>query len=119
MFINLSNHNSANWSESQLKAAESFGEIMDYSFPPVPANADSEEVLSIAEKVVEEILSLKPDCVMCQGEFTLTYAIVKRLKEAGIKVVAGCSERNVVETKKEDGSIEKAAIYQFVQFREY
>lgn len=119
MFVNCSNHNSINWSDEQLEAAHEYGEILDYRFPSVPADASSEEIAKIAGKVAEEVIGLKPDCVMCQGEFTLTYNIVSRLKKAGIKVVAGCSERNVAEKKNEDGTTEKTAIYKFVQFREY
>ena len=33
MFINLTNHPSATWSEEQLKAARQYGEIVDLHFP--------------------------------------------------------------------------------------
>ena len=119
MFINCSNHNSKNWSAEQLQAASLWGEIIDYPFPAVSAGASHEDVLLLAEKSVKEILEYHPDCVMCQGEFTLTCSMVCLLKEAGVKVVAGCSERNVREQQREDGTTEKTAVYQFVQFREY
>ena len=119
MFVNLSNHNSTKWPPEQLEEAKKWGEITDYPFPPVSANATTEDVINLAEKVAKEICGLKPDCVMCQGEFTLTYHIVALLKKEGIPVVAGCSERNVMEQTKEDGSVERVAIYKFVQFREY
>ena len=119
MFINFSNHNSSNWSKEQIDAARKFGDIVDVSFPSVPANADSKDVMDLANSNVEKILKLNPDCVMCQGEFTLTYAIVNMLKEKGIKVVAGCSDRDVVERIDENGLYEKKAIYRFVQFRDY
>ena len=119
MFVNCSNHNSKNWSEEQLAAAREYGEIYDYPFPVISAEATSKEVAVSAKRIADEMIGLKPDCVMCQGEFTMTNMLVNILKGAGIKVVAGCSERDVIETRKADGSNEKIAVFRFVQFREY
>jgi hypothetical protein len=108
-----------NWSEKQKNAAMQYGEIRDVPFPNVSPQADEEEVTEIAEKLVENILVLKPDCVMCQGEFTLTVKTVELLKKQGIKAVASCSERAVVETILEDGATEKKSVFEFVKFRQY
>ncbi len=57
--------------------AEKWGEIVDYAFPSVSADANEEDVLDMAEQVAKEIINMQPDAVMCQGEFTLTYSLVK------------------------------------------
>lgn len=120
MFINLSNHKSEGWSEEQSRAAEAeWGNIVDYPFPPVSPQMDGQAVREMALSIAEEIAEMKPDAVMCQGEFTLSYALINCLKNSGIKVVAACSERSVVENVDPDGSTRRASVFRFVQFREY
>lgn len=114
-FINFSNHPSESWSVDQITAAEQYGEIKDYPFPSVPGDADEEMIASIADIAVEKILSMDPAAVMCQGEFTLTFAVISRLIKAGIAVLAACSERQVQET--EDGK--KIVSFHFEGFRCY
>lgn len=119
MFINCSNHRFENWSIEQKNAAEKWGEIVDYPFPAVDAEADETQVLLLAEETMREIMKMKPDAVMCQGEFTLTYALVQLLKKQGIVVLAACSERRTVEEKLPGGEIEKVSRFIFTRFREY
>ncbi|MBP3339323.1 MAG: hypothetical protein J6L69_07960 [Lachnospiraceae bacterium] len=119
MFLNISNHNSVNWSKEQLVAANEFGEIVDYQFPSVKATASKNEIEEISNKIVCEVLELKPEVVMCQGEFTLTYALVDKLKNKNIKVVAACSKRCVEEQIMPDGTVKKSSRFKFIQFREY
>lgn len=119
MFLNISNHSSEFWSEEQLKAAQMFGEIRDYPFPSVQACATREEIIELAGRIVANVVEMQPEAVMCQGEFTLTYALVKGLKEKGVTVLAACTERNTKETQQPDGTISKTSIFKFVQFREY
>lgn len=38
MFINFSNHPSANWSREQLEAARRYGEVADLSFPVIESS---------------------------------------------------------------------------------
>lgn len=120
MLINLSNHPSQSWSEKQLTAArEQYGELTDIPFPPVSADSSRDKIQSIADELVEKIMTMKPDAVMCQGEFTLTYAVVSRLKQRGITIISACSERVAEEKLLPDGRSEKVMIFDFVQFREY
>lgn len=119
MFVNCSNHRVENWSVEQRKEAEKYGEIVEYPFPYVTPQLNEEEIKDIALKTVKEISKMKPDMVMCQGEFTLTYKIIEMLKELNIKVVAACSERVTTEVKQDDGSTKKIAEFKFVRFREY
>ena len=120
MLINLSNHPSQSWSGKQFSAAhELYGEITDMPFPAVSAGLCYDEVQTVADELIKKILSIKPDAVMCQGEFTLTYAVVSRLKQRGITVISACSERVAEEKLLPDGRSEKVMIFDFVQFREY
>lgn len=121
MFLNCSNHSSDKWTDEQIKAAKEYGidVIRDYAFPSVPAHMSEKEIEEIAEKVSDEMIALCPSVVMCQGEFTLTYALIKKLLKHGIKVVAACSERDTLEVCLPDGSVKKEANYRFVKFREY
>ena len=50
MFINLTNHPSADWSEEQLKAAHQYGEVVDLSFPDIKPYYTKEEVLRIVKE---------------------------------------------------------------------
>lgn len=128
MFINYSNHPSVTWSEEQLTAAKSYGEIYDVAFPEVSVTVTdkqieqlAEEQLEILKKIVEENGSgLDQMVIMCQGEFSLTYAVITRLKKnyPGCKVVCAISRREVVEEQK-DGCNIKTVRFRFCGFREY
>ena len=119
MFVNCTNHRVEFWSKKQLEEAEKYGEIVDIPFPNVSSRLTTEEVRKLAYEVVDKILKLAPEVVLCQGEFTLTYTVVTELKKHNIKVVAACSERTAEEYINEEGNNEKKSIFEFVQFREY
>lgn len=118
MFLNFSNHQSPLWGQKQKAAAEQFGEIVDLAFPQVSANMTSEDVVRLAENYADQILKKHPDCVLCQGEFCLSWHVINLLKQANVRVVAACSERIVEEVHTEAGT-EKKSVFRFVQFREY
>ena len=118
-FINFSNHSSEYWNEKQRKAAMEWGTIIDIPFPMVDANATGKEIVKLAEQSVEEILKHSPRAVMCQGEFTLSYAVIRLLKEKNVLVVSACSDRVTYEEYLDDGTLMKHAQFDFVKFREY
>ena len=118
-FINFSNHPIAKFTPEQLQALEGFSIVAEVPFPQVPASASREEVQALAQESVERIMAFRPDVVMCQGEFTLTYAVVTELKARGVKVVSACSDRNSREVVHDDGSVTKESVFRFRQFREY
>lgn len=118
-FINLSNHPSQTWGKEQTAAALRYGKIVDYPFPDVNPYASAEDVEALAEQVTGEIMKLSPVAVMCQGEFSLTYALVRMFRERGICVLSACSERHVLEDTMPDGKNLRTSIFEFVQFREY
>ena len=118
MFINFTNHPSAQWSDAQKDAALIYGEIADIPFPSVPAYAPSEDLDALAEDCVARILEANPAVVMCQGEFTLAFSVASKLKARGVKVIAACSDRKTVEIM-ENGATRKTVVFEFGQFREY
>lgn len=119
VFLNHTNHASRNWNEAQRKAAESYGRVEDLQFPAIPAGATRDEVERMAQKYLDEIKKINPVAVLCQGEFTYTFIMVKLLQEAGIKALAACSERCVEETVDDEGISHRESEFRFVQFREY
>lgn len=114
LFINFTNHPSVSWGQEQLDAAHCFGEILDIPFPNVPPSFTSEEITRLGEEYTNRILAAGPSVVLCQGEFSLAYDVICRLKQHNIKVLAACSERNTVMVGNE-----RRSIFSFVQFREY
>ena len=117
-FVNFSNHMSYDWDLEQKKAAEKYGCIVDIPFPPVEPEYGENEIQIFAEKFSGEIMKYRPNAVMCQGEFTLCYAVVKKLLDNGVTVLAACTKRNVTEIR-ENGSVRKISEFCFVRFRRY
>ena len=119
VFINCTNHPAKKWSKEQTKAAEEYGRIVDIRFPEVDPAWTAEQVHAEAERICREIDGYCVGAVMCQGEFTLTYSIVSRLKKKGITVLAACSRRRTEEMLNDDGTIQKKVIFSFEGFREF
>lgn len=119
IFINHTNHPAAHWNSEQIAAARIYGEVIDIAFPAVSASATAQEVRELVQNNLKKILKLEPAVVLCQGEFNYTFAMVERLKNIGVKVVAATSERVSVEEILSDGSTRQISTFRFVQFREY
>ncbi len=119
IFVNHTNHLSENWSSEQKIAAKSYGKIIDIPFPEVPPNFNSNEIIQMVSKNLQEILKFNPSTVLCQGEFTYTFAMVEELKNLKIPVVAATNERIVEEIKENDGSTKKISTFKFINFRSY
>lgn len=119
MFINCSNHASEYWHDAQREAAAVWGEVVDYPFPAVPPDADEKTVAAMTAAAADEIAAMKPEAVMCQGEFTLSFALINALKSKEIPVMAACSERRTTEAYQADGSVKKTSEFCFVRFRKY
>ncbi len=121
VFVNFSNHPSANWGEEQINAVNQLvtdAVIADVPFPQVTGTADETEIAEISEKCVELIMAENPSAVMCQGEFGVCFDVIGKLKNRGVKVVYSCSERCTVEKITEKGA-EKTSVFRFVRFREF
>ena len=119
MFINFTNHPSAQWSAEQKAAAQAYGEVIDLAFPAIDPAADEAALDSLASAYAARILHMKPDAVLCQGEFTFVYRVVLRLEGAGIPVFAACSFRKSQETTSPDGTTMKQSVFLFTRFRRY
>lgn len=117
MFINLSNHPSANWSREQLEAARRYGEIVDISFPVIDSSCTKEHILRCVNTYVETIQRMKDDdtVVHVMGEMTFTHNLVNALKKLGFTCLASTTER--IATENDDGT--KLSEFSFTKFREY
>ena len=119
IFVNHTNHPSARWNSEQTAVAKIYGEIVDVPFPAINPAASSEEIRELVQSNAEKILSLEPAAVLCQGEFNYTFAMVERLKNFGVTVVAATSERVSHEEILPNGTTRQVSTFNFVQFREY
>ena len=117
MFLNFTNHPAAGWSAEQRRAALAYGVILDLPFPDVPPKCSTAEVAVLADAWAARILAMHPDCVLCQGEMTLTARVVQLLREH--PVVAACSCRCAADWTDAAGCTHRRAEFRFVRFREY
>ena len=108
MFVNFTNHPSGSWGAAQRRAAQVYGEILDLPFPEVPPALSAAEVAALADEWAARILALRPACVLCQGEMTLTARVVRLLQS-----------RCAASRTDADGCTHRQTEFRFVQFREY
>ena len=71
----------------------------------VNAEWPESEIRRIALRESEAICALQPSAVVCQGEFTLAYVVIRQLIGKGVTVLAACSNRVAEETMSPDGEI--------------
>ena len=122
MFINVSNHPSANWNEEQYRTAMQTGPVIDLAFPDIDPCADKEKIIELAQEyyaqisglIHSQVIPISDVTVMVAGEFTFTYHLVKRLLEGGYRVVSACTRRDAFEKIMPDGSVIKTAKFGFV-----
>ena len=119
IFVNHTNHASAQWSPEQIAAAEIYGKIADFPFPNIDANFDAAQISALVEVNGKKIMALNPAAVLCQGEFSYTYAMINFLKKNNVVVIAAASERIVEERVTPDGATKKISLFKFVRFRQY
>jgi len=114
LFLNLSNHPSAGWSEEQRGAALELAScVMDLPFPAVEPVLDEAEVAALAAEVLAQVPA-GTTAAMVQGEFTLTFRLVRALEARGVPCFAATTAREVVERGGE-----KLSTFRFVRFRRY
>lgn len=118
-FINLTNHSSHKWDENQMREAEKYGEIMDMKFPEVDPKLSEEELVLLAQEYNKKILNMSPSAVLCQGEYSFTFALTNMLLVNNITVLAACSERTTIETVDSEGMTNRQSQYKFIKFRKY
>lgn len=116
MLLNLSNHPSASWSESQLSSAiKQYQSVEDLPFPKIDPSWSADQVEQLAEEFEMKIRKINPSAVHLMGEMTFTFKLVNRLQRIGIPCIASTTER--VATEDENGN--KTSIFKFVRFRNY
>ena len=126
-FWNLSNHSvQSAWTPTQKAAAEAWGgeiqSLREIPFPAVDPEADPQAVAELAERVMvalREAGARPGDPIMVMGEFTLTHALVLRLKAAGLVPVTATTRREATERRQDDGSLVIQHTFRFVRFRAY
>lgn len=119
MLLNISNHSSENWSDKQLEATKAFGGgVEDMPFPMISAVASCSDIITLSVMYANDIVkryNSDADTIHVMGEMTFTYALVKRLREAGFRCVASTTER--VKLQLPDGSF--ISEFRFQSFRDY
>ena len=120
MLVNLSNHPSEKWGAKQLETAKKeYGCVRDLPFPEIDPYSTSGDIDCKVEEYYQRIAEIDPAAVMLQGEYIFTYRLICRLKEAGIRVIASCSERRTIEYINDDGMTARKSEFEFVGFKEY
>ena len=116
MLLNISNHPSSSWPDTQTKAAKVlYGSILDLPFPQINPTSDEEEIKTIANEYFSSINSIQPKAVHLMGELTFCFCLLILLKNKGYKVIASTTTRNATYSKNG----EKISKFEFVRFREY
>ena len=117
VFINLSNHPSAEWSSAQKSAAAEYGGIIDLPFPVIDESATDEDIKKLADEYllkVSDMASPHNTTVHLMGEQTFLHSMLHRLQRAGYKCVASTTKRIV----EQEGD-KKVVVFNFERFREY
>lgn len=118
MLLNLSNHPSTHWPSEQLQAAhEQYGNIKDTDFPHIHPIWSTDQVAQLAEQYYNSMIKLEPYpiAIHIMGELTFAFALVQKLKAAGISYIASTTERKII--NEENGN--KTSAFTFVRFRQY
>ena len=121
MLINLSNHTSINWEQSQTEAAvRDYAEILDIAFPHIDPQWDNEKIKELAKEYYDKILlelrniANKQNAVHLMGETVFCFILANMLKDAGIICLASTTIRNA----NENNGL-KTSVFEFVRFRKY
>lgn len=118
MLINLSNHPSTKWTDTQCDTAKKqYGKVVDIPFPRIPPEATKEEIEQLTEMYagqIQKVAGVEATTVHLMGEMTFTYMLVNKLREEGVLCIASTTNRTVEER---DGK--KIVQFNFVQFRPY
>lgn len=118
LLLNLSNHPYDAWDDAQKQAAQSYGECHDIEFPQVDPTVDTDQIIQMADKYVDEIAEMSRQydvTVHVMGEMTFTYRVVTRLTALGIRCICSTSRRDTYINDKGD----KVVSFHFRRFRDY
>jgi hypothetical protein len=111
LFLNLSNHPVSGWSEEQVAAARTLdlGEPtdLDGDMPTVDPEADTAEVVAMAEEIAERAVAQGAAGALVTAEYTLTLSLVAALQRREVRCFAATTRREVVEQTMPDGGDRK------------
>ena len=125
--LNISNHPSSRWEEGQKRGWDT---ITDVPFPQIDPSWDTTHegwvgACRTIGQAIEEALAQKGEdnllFLFLAGEFSVCHHIIQTLVHKGLDdeifLVVPTTRREVVETVKEDGTVEKRAVFKFVKWR--
>ena len=101
-----------------MDAASQYGEVVDFPFPIVDAEASAVDLDQQAEEIIGNLLKCyraRSLTVHVMGEMGLTYRLVYGLTNRGVRCLCSTTERKVMEL----GNGKRIAEYKFVKFRDY
>lgn len=119
----ISNHNPNSWSAEQ-KAG--WDEIKYIPFPNIPPTKNTHDIINDeVTDICGKIGKFYAECdeegcdgyVNLQGEYSLCCYVYQSLANSEVNFTFPTTERVVEEVIKEDGSVEKKAIFKFVMWR--
>ena len=120
MLINLSNHPSSKWDETQLyEANRQFGTVDDVPFPNIPPDWDTEEVKTLAREYFEKIKFTEKEkgekpVIHITGELVFCFILIQMLLKGGYDCITSTTERIVTEVNNV-----KTTVFKFKRFRNY
>lgn len=102
------------WDRHQTEAALALAtRIEDLPFPQVPADATEARIAELAD-ACERQLPIDTTHALVQGEFVLTFELVRRLQRREVVCVAATTERD-----SEPSADGERTLFKFVRFRRY
>jgi len=120
MLINLSNHPSSKWDNTQISAArQQFGDIEDISFPNIPPDWDTAQVEMLACEYFEMLKSIdkktgeKP-VIHIAGESIFCFLLIQKLLRDNFICIVSTTERIVTEENNV-----KTTVFMFKKFRNF
>lgn len=119
LLLNLTNHPSSLWDETQREAALEYGEVVDMPFPAVDEQSDEAYIEALAAEYENKVLEYTHEhqvTVHLMGELTFTFALLKRLQNHSINCIASTSKRIVKENIHDH---KREVTFQFARFRKY
>jgi hypothetical protein len=115
VFVNLSNHPYAIWSEEQLATARGLADqVVDIPIPEIPPDAGTDELVERC-RILALMLPVGATHAMVSTEFVTTFILIKMLQKRGITCLAATTRRSV----SMDPAGNKVSRFSFVRFREY
>ena len=120
MFLNITNHPSTDWPQAQRAAAMAIASpITDLPFPNVPPEADEIEVESLGREILEKTSRFNPSAALVEGDFTLTYFLVRELMKRGVVCYIATTPRITAVKLTGPHSSEKVSQFHFTRLRRY